>query len=199
VLKSDVAGSLEALQDEIAKVPQEQVGINIIRAQTGGITESDVMLASASNAIIIGFNVVADAAARKLAEKIKVDIRSYRVIYDIAEDMRLALEEGLAPEIREESLGQAEIRQTFKVSRLGTIAGCYVTEGILQRNAKVRVIRNNVVVKDNRELDSLRRVKDDVREVRAGVECGIKIAGFDDIKEGDIVECYRKIEVARKL
>jgi translation initiation factor IF-2 len=128
-----------------------------------------------------------------------VDIRMYRVIYDLIDDIKTALEQGLAPEIREESLGRAQVRQTFKVSRVGTIAGCLATEGVVQRNAKVRIIRNNVVVEDNRTLESLRRFKDDAREVRAGLECGLKIAGYDDVKEGDVLEFYREVEVARTL
>ena len=199
ILKADVQGSIEAIVGVLGKLGGDEARLNILHTGVGGITTGDVTLAEASGAIIIGFNVVADATARRLAEQEKVDIRSYRVIYDITEDMRRALEEGLAPEIREEVLGRAEIRQTFKVSRLGTIAGCYVTEGVIQRNAKLRIIRDNVVVESDRDLDSLRRVRDDVREVRAGVECGIKITGYDDVKEGDVLECYKTVEVARTL
>ncbi|MCK4276889.1 MAG: translation initiation factor IF-2, partial [Phycisphaerae bacterium] len=159
----------------------------------------DVTLAEASQAIIIGFNVVPAAAARRLAESQEVDIRQYRVIYEIIEDVQRALEEGLAPEIREETAGRAEIRQTFKVSRLGTIAGCFVADGVVSRNAKLRIIRDDIVIEYDRELESLRRFKEDVREVRSGLECGLKIAGYDDIKEGDILEFYRQVEVARTL
>jgi translation initiation factor IF-2 len=158
-----------------------------------------VALAEASGAIILGFNVLAATAARKLAEEKRVDIRSYRIIYDIAEDMKLALEKGLAPEIRLESIGRAEIRQVFKISRLGTIAGCMVTEGLAARNAKVRLVRNDIVIEDERTLESLKRFKDDAREVRAGLECGLKLAGYNDIKEGDVLEFYRQVEVARTL
>ena len=199
ILKADVQGSIEAIVGVLGKLGSEETRLNIMHTGVGGVTTGDVTLAEASGALIIGFNVVANASARKLAEQLKVDVRSYRVIYDITEDMRRALEEGLAPEIREEVLGQAEVRQTFKVSRLGTIAGCYVTEGMIQRNAKIRIIRNNVVVKNNRDLESLKRVKDDAREVKSGLECGIKIAGFNDIKEGDILECYKTVEIARTL
>jgi translation initiation factor IF-2 len=128
-----------------------------------------------------------------------VSIRLYRIIYDVIDDVRKALEEGLSPEVREETLGRAEVRQVFKVSRVGSIAGCYVTDGTANRNAKVRITRNNIVIEDGRALDSLKRFKDDVREVRSGMECGLKISGYDDVKEGDILEFYRKVEVARKL
>lgn len=199
IIKADVQGSLEALTGTLAKLDTDEVKLNILHTGVGGITVGDVTLAEASSAIIIGFNVIAGAAARKLAEAKKVDIRPYRVIYDITEDILRVMEGGLAPEIREESLGRAEVRQTFKASKLGTIAGCYVTEGLVQRSAKVRIIRNEVVIEDGRTLDSLKRVKDDVREVKAGLECGLKISGYDDIKEGDILEFYTTIEVARKL
>jgi len=152
-----------------------------------------------SKALVLGFNVVADSGARQLAEEEGVEVRSYRIIYEMIDDVRNVLEKGLAPEIRTQRLGQAEVRQVFKISRLGTVAGCYVTEGLVRRNAKLRLIRNNVVVEDDRQLESLKRVKDDVREVRAGMECGLKIAGYDDVKEGDILEFYQQVEVARKL
>jgi translation initiation factor IF-2 len=199
ILKADVQGSIEAIVGSLEKIGSEETRLNILHAGVGGISTGDVTLAEASGAIIIGFNVVADPQARRMAEEQKVDIRLYRVIYSLIEDLTKALEEGLEPEIREEQLGQAEVRQTFKISRLGTIAGCYVTEGVAQRNAKVRLIRDNVVIEDERELDSLKRVKDDAREVKAGLECGLKIKGFDDIKEGDIIEFYKEVEVARTL
>ncbi len=199
ILKADVQGSIEAIVGSLTKLNTEEVRVNIMHSGVGGISTGDVTLADASGAMIIGFNVIADAQARKLAETQKVQIRRYRVIYDIIEDIRRALEEGLAPEITEEALGRAEVRQIFRVSRLGTIAGCYVTEGIAQRNAKVRIIRDNVVLEDERQLDSLKRVKDDAREVKAGLECGLKIAGYNDIKEGDVLEFYKKVEVARTL
>ena len=199
LIKADVQGSIEALTGLLAKIGSDEAKLNIIHAGVGGISTGDVTLAEASNAIIIGFNVVADSAARKLAESKQIDIKLYRVIYDIADDLTRALEKGLAPELKEETLGQAIIRQTFKVSRIGTIAGCFVEEGIVQRSAKVRIIRNNVVIEDERQLESLKRVKDDVREVKAGLECGLKIAGYDDIKEGDTLEFYKEIQVARTL
>ncbi|MBN1553845.1 MAG: translation initiation factor IF-2 [Phycisphaerae bacterium] len=199
IVKADVQGSIEALTVSLQKIGSAETRLNILHTAVGGISTGDVTLAEASGAVILGFNVVADPAARRLAEEKKIDIRLYRVIYDLIEDMRRALEEGLAPEIKEESLGRAEVRRTFKISRLGTIAGCYVSEGVAQRSAKVRIIRNNVVLEDNRSLDSLKREKDDAREVKAGLECGIKIAGFDDVKEGDVLEFYKKVEVARTL
>jgi translation initiation factor IF-2 len=199
IIKTDVQGTTEAVVGAVTQLNSDEVRVSVIHQGVGGITTGDVTLAEASDAIIIGFNVVADAAARKAAEECGVEIRTYRVIYDITEDIRRVLEEGLAPEVREETLGRAEIRQVFKSSRHGNIAGCIVTDGTVNRNAKVRITRNNVVIEDGRELDSLKRFKDDVREVRAGMECGLKIARFDDIKEGDILEFYQQVEVARTL
>ena len=177
VLKADVAGSLEALQDEIAKVPQEQVEINIIHSQTGGINESDVMLASASDAIIIGFNVRPLAEARKAAAREGVDIRTYSVIYKITEDLRNAMEGMLEAVEVEETLGEAEIKQTFKASKVGRIAGCIVTEGKVARDASVRLVREGTVIWDGK-LGSLRRFKDNVQEVEEGQECGIVLDGY---------------------
>ena len=199
IVKGDVQGTVEALVASLNKQGTDEIRLNVIHHAVGGITTGDVTLAEASNAIIIGFNVVPDAKARKLAEKTGVDIRLYRVIYEILEDVRKVLSEGLAPEIRVETLGRAEVRQVFKVSRVGTIAGCYVTDGLAARNAKVRITRDNVVIEDERSLDSLKRFKDDAREVRAGMECGVKLAGYDDVKEGDILEFYRQVEIARHL
>jgi len=199
IIKADVQGSIEAITGSIAKMTTTEVRVNVLHAAVGGISTGDVSLAEASDALVIGFNVVPDAAARQMAEAKGVDIRLYRIIYDILEDIRKALEEGLAPEIRMETLGRAEVRQVFKVSKVGTIAGCVVTDGVVNRSAKVRVTRNNVVIADERTLDSLKRFKDDAREVRAGMECGLKIAGYDDIKEGDSLEFYHRIEVTRKL
>jgi translation initiation factor IF-2 len=199
IIKTDVQGTTEAVVGAVTQLNSDEVRVSVIHQGVGGITTGDVTLAEASEAIIIGFNVVADAAARKAAEAAGVEIRTYRVIYDITEDIRRVLEEGLAPEVREETLGRAEIRQVFKSSRHGNIAGCIVTDGTVNRNAKVRITRNNVVIEDGRELDSLKRFKDDVREVRAGMECGLKVARFDDVKEGDILEFYQQVEVARTL
>jgi translation initiation factor IF-2 len=198
VLKADVAGSLEALQDEIAKVPQEQVGINIIHSQTGGINESDVMLASASEAIIIGFNVRPLADARRAAEREGVDVRTYSVIYKITEDLRNAMEGMLEAVEVEETLGEAEIKQTFKASKVGRIAGCIVTEGKVARDASVRLIREGTVIWDGK-LGSLRRFKDNVQEVEEGQECGIVLDGYADVKEGDMLEFYKTKQVEQTL
>ena len=198
VLKADVAGSLEALEDEIAKVPQEQVGVNVIHAQTGGINESDVMLASASDAIIIGFNVRPLAEARRAAEREGVEIRTYTVIYKVTEELRAAMEGLLEAVEVEETLGQAEVLQTFKASRVGMIAGCQVTDGKVTRSAKVRLVRDGTIVWDGR-VGSLRRFKDDVAEVEEGMECGIVLEGYADIKEGDVLEFYETKQVEQTL
>jgi translation initiation factor IF-2 len=198
VLKADVSGSLEALQDEIAKVPQEQVGINIIHSQTGGINESDVMLASASDAIIIGFNVRPLADARRAGEREGVDIRTYSVIYKITEDLRNAMEGMLEAVEVEETLGEAEIKQTFKASKVGRIAGCVVTEGKAARTANVRLIREGTVIWDGK-LGSLRRFRDNVQEVEEGQECGIVLEGYADVKEGDVLEFFQTKQVEQTL
>jgi translation initiation factor IF-2 len=198
VLKSDVAGSLEALQDEIAKVPQERVGINIIHSQTGGINESDVMLASASEAIIIGFNVRPLADARKAGEREGVDIRTYSVIYKITEDLRNAMEGLLEALEVEETIGEAEVKQTFKASKVGRIAGCIVTDGRIRRDASVRLIREGTVIW-NGKLGSLRRFKDNVQEVEEGQECGIVLDGYADVKDGDVIEFFQTKQVEQTL
>jgi translation initiation factor IF-2 len=198
VLKADVAGSLEALQDEIAKVPQERVAINIIHSQTGGINESDVMLASASDAIVIGFNVRPLIDAKRAAEREGVDVRTYSVIYKITEDLRNAMEGLLEAVEVEETLGEAEIKQTFKASRVGRIAGCVVIQGKVARDASVRLIREGTVIWDGR-LGSLRRFKDDVQEVEEGQECGIVLEGYADVKEGDVLEFFKTKQVEQTL
>jgi len=198
VLKADVAGSLEALQDEIAKVPQEQVGINIIHSQTGGINESDVMLASASEAIVIGFNVRPLADARRAAEREGVDIRTYSVIYKVTEDLRNAMEGMLEAVEVEETLGEAEVKQTFKASKVGRIAGCVVSDGRVTRDASVRLIREGTVIWDG-VLGSLRRFKDNVQEVEQGQECGIVLEGYADVKEGDVLEFFKTKQVEQTL
>jgi translation initiation factor IF-2 len=198
VLKADVSGSLEALEDEIAKLPQEQVPVNVIHAQTGGINESDVMLASASDAVIIGFNVRPLVEARRAAEEEGVDIRTYTVIYKVTEDLRAAMEGLLEPEEVEEAVGQAEVKQTFKASRVGTIAGCLVTDGKVTRTAGVRLVRDGTIVWSGR-VGSLRRFKDDVTEVEEGQECGIVLEGFADIKEGDVLEFFETRQVEKTL
>jgi translation initiation factor IF-2 len=198
VLKSDVAGSLEALQDEIAKVPQEQVGINVIHSATGGINESDVMLASASNAIIIGFNVRPLSDARKTAEVEGVDIRTYEVIYNVTEDLRKAMEGLLEAVEVEEALGQAEVKEVFKASKIGNIAGCIVTDGKATRTAGVRLVRDGTIIWTGK-VGSLRRFKDNVPEVEEGLECGVVLEGYADVKVGDVIEFFETKQVEQTL
>jgi translation initiation factor IF-2 len=198
VLKADVAGSLEALADEIVRLPQEQVQVNIIREGVGGIAESDVMLAAASDGVIIGFNVRPVGNAGAVAEREGVEIRTYSVIYNIIEDLRDAMEGLLDAKDVEEALGTAEVRATFKASRVGTIAGCYVTDGVIRRGAQCRLVRDGTVVYDGR-IGSLRRFKDDVREVTAGMECGIVLENYPDPKEGDVIETYEIRQVEQTL
>jgi translation initiation factor IF-2 len=198
VLKADVQGSLEALQDEIAKLPQDQVTINIIRSAPGGINESDVMLAAASDAIVIGFNVRPGAEARRAADSEGIEIRTYTVIYKVTDELKAAMEGMLEPEEIEETLGEAEVKQLFRSSRWGTIAGSQVTEGRVARNASVRLVRDGTVVWSGR-IGSLRRFKDDVAEVEEGLECGITLDGYQDIKEGDVLEVFETRRVERTL
>ncbi len=198
VLKADVQGSQEALAHALSRLSHEEVRVNVVHSGVGAITESDVNLALASKAVIIGFNTRADAAARKLAENSGIDIRYYNIIYDAVDEVKAALGGMLAPEKKENVLGLVEVRQVFRISKVGTVAGCYVTEGLIRRAAKVRVLRDNVVIHDG-ELDSLKRFKDDVREVKAGFECGLSVRGFNDINVGDQLEVYEVQEVARTL
>ena len=199
IIKADVQGSYEGLSHALSRLSTGEVKVNIVHAGVGGITESDINLALASKAVVIGFNARAAAAARKLAENSGVDIRYYDVIYDAVDEVKAALSGMLAPERKENVLGMVEVRQIFKISRIGTVAGCYVTEGLVRRsNAKVRVLRDNVVIHDG-ELDSLKRFKDDVREVKSGFECGLSLRNFDDLKVGDQLEVYEVVEVARTL
>lgn len=197
ILKGDVQGSVEALQDALFKLSLEEVQIKIIHTGVGAINESDVMLASASNAIVIGFNVRPDLNARRLAEQDQVDIRLYRIIYEAIEDIKLAVTGMLKPIMKEVIQGQAQVRQLFKVSRLGSIAGSHVIDGKINRNAMIRVIRDGTVVLDNGRIDSLKRFKDDVKEVLTGFECGILIENYNDLREGDIIEAYIMEQVAR--
>ena len=198
VLKADVAGSLEAIEDEIAKLPQDEVSVNVIRRAVGAVTESDVMLAAASDAVILAFNVRPVGDARAVAEREGVEIRHYSVIYRAIEDLRSAMQGMLAPEEVEETLGTAEVRQIFRASRVGTIAGSHVTEGKITRGSKVRLVRDGTVVYDG-EIASLRRFNEDVREVAAGFDCGIVLRDFADIKEGDVLEAYATRQVEREL
>ena len=198
VLKADVAGSLEALADEIVRLPQDQVQVNIIREGVGGIAESDVMLAAASDGVIIGFNVRPVGNAAQVAEREGVEIRTYSVIYNIVEDLRDAMEGLLDAKEVEEAIGTAEVRATFKASRVGTIAGCYVTDGVIRRGVQCRLVRDGTVVYDGR-IGSLRRFKDDVREVTAGMECGVVLENYPDPKEGDVIEAYEIKQVEQTL
>ena len=199
VLKAAEQGTVDVLKGEIEKVRTAEVKVRVLHAAVGGITESDVLLADASKAVIIGFNVIPSGKARQLAEAKGVEIRTYQVIYDITDDIKKAAEGLLAPELRQEILGHAEVRKVFKITKVGTIAGCYVTDGIVERDALIRVTRDGIVVENDRKLEQLKRVKDDAKEVRAGMECGMKIVGYDDIKEGDVLECYKQVEVKRTL
>jgi translation initiation factor IF-2 len=198
VIKADVAGSLEAIEDEIAKLPQEEVKVNIIHRGVGGINESDVMLAAASEGLVLAFNVRPVGDARQIAEREGVEIRSYAVIYRAIEELRAAMQGLLEPEEVETVLGQAEVRQLFRASRIGTIAGSYVTEGKVTRGARVRVVREGTVIQDT-TIASLRRFNEDTREVAAGFECGIVLANFQDLREGDILETYETRQVEREL
>tara|TARA_Y100001933_G_scaffold46865_1_gene44745 strand:+ start:35876 stop:38485 length:2610 start_codon:yes stop_codon:yes gene_type:complete len=198
ILRADVRGSIEAIQQELEKIDHPEVRFKILQATVGGITEADVQLADASDAIICGFNVVPDEQARLLAEDRGVQIRRYSIIYNLTDDLRAALEGMLKPEEREAELGRALVQRAFKISRIGTVAGSRVLQGLIQRNARARVIRDNTIIGDY-QIDALKRVKDDVREVREGFECGIKLSGFNDVKEGDLLEVYKIEEVARKL
>ncbi len=196
IVKADVQGSVEAVRQSLEKISNEEVRVRVIHGAVGAITESDVTLASASNAIIVGFNVRPDVGGRNAAELNKVDMRMYRVIYEAIEEIEAAMKGMLAPTFREAVIGHAEIRQTFKVSGVGTIGGCYVTDGKIQRNCSVRIVRDGIVIHEG-ELDSLKRFKDDVKEVNSGYECGMGFVRFNDIKEGDVVECYIMEEVKR--
>jgi len=198
VLKADVQGSVEVLQNSLNDLSTDEVKIRVLHRGVGGITESDVLLADASDAVVIGFHVTPEERARALAEEKGVDLRLYQVIYNAIDDMRKAMEGLLDPEEREEILGHAEVRRVFRVSRMGSIAGCSVRDGTINRSSLLRLTRDNVVIYSGR-LQSLRVVKDDVREVRAGQECGIKIEGYDDIKEGDVIEAYAVHEVLRTI
>ena len=198
IVKADVQGSYEALANALTKLSTDEVKVNIVHSAVGGITESDVNLALASKAVIIGFNTRADVAARKLAEHAGVDIRYYNIIYEAVDEVKAALSGMLAPEKKENRLGLVEVREVYKISKVGTVAGCYVLEGVVRRGAKVRLLRDNVVTFDG-ELDSLKRFKDDVREVKAGFECGLSLKNYNDVDKGDQLEVYEIVEVSRTL
>jgi translation initiation factor IF-2 len=197
IVKADVQGSIEALKDALDKMDQTEVRINVIHSAVGGITESDVMLADTSDAIIIGFNVRPEPKGKQLAEKTHVDIRLYRVIYQAIEEINAARVGMLAPDFVEEDTGRAEVRELFRVPKAGVIAGCYVQEGEIGRDDQVRVLRDHTIIFEGK-MASLRRFKEDVKSVKSGYECGIGIESFQDLKEGDVIEGFKTIEVARE-
>src|SRR5438093_2091562 len=196
VLKGDVQGSVEAAVSELAKIEHPEVRVSVIHQGVGGITENDINLASASNALVVGFNVRPSAEARALAEREGVEIRTYRVIYQLTEDIEQALVGMLKPVTEEQTIGEAEVRALIRISRVGTVAGSYVTSGVIRRGARARIVRDGAIVYET-TIDSLRRFKDDVREVAEGFECGIHLAGYDDVKEGDVLEVFEVREVER--
>jgi translation initiation factor IF-2 len=198
IVKADVDGSSEALTDALMKLTSDEIAVNVIHSGVGQITESDVLLASASDAIIVGFQVRPSAKARLIAENEQIDIRTYSIIYQAIEEIKSAMEGMLSPEIVEKVIGHVEIREVFKITKVGTIAGSYVTDGKVERGSKIRVIRNGVV-KHEGSLASLKRFKDDVKEVTKGYECGLQISNFNDIEEGDYLEVFVEEEVKRKL
>ena len=201
LIKGDVHGSVEAIIGSLHKLTEEnnEIGVQVLHSGVGAITESDITLARASNAVIIGFNVRANAQARQQAERDGVDIRYYNIIYNVIDDAKAILSGMLSPTKREEYLGQAEIRQVFNITKVGKIAGCMVTLGMVKRGAKVRLLRDDVVIHDNGTLKTLKRFKDEVKEVKEGTECGMAFENYDDIKEGDIIECFDIVEEARQL
>jgi translation initiation factor IF-2 len=198
VIKADVQGSQEALIHALTRLATEEVKVSVVHAAVGGITESDVNLAMASRAIIIGFNTRAEASARKLAESSGIQIRYYNIIYEAVDEVKAALSGMLTPEKKESVIGLVQVRQVFRISKIGTVAGCYVQEGLVKRSAQVRVLRDNVVIHTG-DIDSLKRFKDDVREVKAGFECGMSLKNFADLNEGDQFEVFEVLEVARTL
>ena len=204
IVKGDVDGSIEALSDALIKLSIESVQVNVIHKAVGQIIESDVLLASASDAIVIGFQVRPSAGARRLAEKEGVQIKMYSIIYETIEEIKTAIEGMLEPTKEEKITAQVEVREVFKISKIGTIAGCYVTEGVINRNSHVRLIREGIViypVKEGQigEVSSLKRFKDDAKEVKFGFECGVSIKNYNDIKVGDVIEAYEIVEVKQKL
>jgi len=199
ILRADVQGSIDVLKKYLSELSTEEVKLKILHAATGGITEGDVVLAEASNAIIIGFNVVSEDHVAKIAESKGVEIRLYTIIYRITEDLEKSMVGLLEPEEQEKNLGRAVVKGIFKVSKIGTVAGCQVSEGIVTNKAKIRLVRDNVVIKDGLAIESLKHFKEDVRQVKAGLECGIKVSHFDDIKVDDVLDFYEIVKVARTL
>jgi translation initiation factor IF-2 len=198
IIKSDVQGSYEALATSLQKLSTAEVKVNIIHTGVGAITESDVNLSVASKAVLIGFNVRADAGARKLIESSGVDVRYYNIIYEAVDEVKAALGGMLAPEKKESAIGLVEVREVFRISKVGAVAGCYVLDGMIKRGSKIRLLRDDVVVHSG-ELDSLKRFKDDAKEVKAGFECGLSLKGYNDIEVGDLLEVFEVVEVARTL
>jgi translation initiation factor IF-2 len=198
MIKADVQGSAEALKDSLEQISHDEVKVTVIASGVGGINESDIQLAAASQAIVLGFNVRADASARNAIKDSGVDVRYYSVIYEAIDDIKEAVSGMLAPEVREQIFGLAEVREVFRSPKFGQVAGCMVVDGFVRRSLPVRVLRENVVIYEG-ALESLRRYKDDVNEVRAGTECGIGIRNYNDVKAGDQIECYERTEHARKL
>jgi translation initiation factor IF-2 len=198
IVKGDVDGSVEALSDSLLKLSTEQFQVNVIHKAVGQISESDVMLAAASDAIIVGFQVRPSQSARKIAEAEDIDIRLYSIIYDAIEEIRSAMEGMLSPELKEEIVGSAEVQEVFKITKVGTVAGCLVRDGKIKRNNKIRLIRDGIVVYSG-ELASLKRFKDDVKDVATGYECGLNINNYNDIRVGDVIESYEEVEVKRSL
>jgi translation initiation factor IF-2 len=198
VVKADVQGSVEALRESLLKIETDEAKVRIVASGVGGITESDANLAVTSNAILIGFNVRADASARRVVEEHGLDLRYYGIIYEVIDDVKKAIVGLLSPEIKEEIIGLAEVRDVFRSSKLGAIAGCMVIEGAVKRHNPIRVLRDNVVIYEG-ELESLRRYKDDVNEVKAGTECGIGVKNYNDVKVGDHIEVFERVEIAREI
>jgi translation initiation factor IF-2 len=198
LIKTDVQGSAEALSEALGRLSTEEVTVNVLSSGVGGITESDVNLAMASKGVVIGFNVRADSAARKLVEEEGIDLRYYSVIYDVIDDVKKAISGLLEPEVREQIIGNAEVKEVFRSPKFGAIAGCIVTSGVVKRNNPIRVLRDNVVIFEG-ELESLRRFKDDVNEVKSGTECGIGVRSYDDVRVGDQIEVFERVQVARSV
>ncbi|MGL5288324.1 MAG: translation initiation factor IF-2, partial [Aeromonas sp.] len=198
VIKADVQGSVQAICDALVQLSTDEVKVKIIGSGVGGITETDATLAAASSAILVGFNVRADASARKVIESESLDLRYYSVIYDLIDEVKQAMSGKLAPEYRQEIIGLAQVRSVFKSPKFGAVAGCMVTEGVVKRSNRIRVLRENVVIYEG-ELESLRRFKDDVNEVRNGYECGIAVKNYNDVREGDQIEVYETVEIKRTL
>ena len=196
VLKADVRGSEEAVKNALSKIDVEGVRVNVIRSGIGTITESDVVLANASDAIIIGFNVMPSSITKEVAKEYNVDIRLYTIIYKVVEEMELAMKGLLDPEFEEKVLGSCEIRKIFTFSKVGKIAGCYVTDGVIKYPASARVIRDGVIIYDG-AIHSIQREKDSVKEVKKGFECGVTLENYSDIKEGDVIECYEMVEIKK--